>query len=309
MKGLEMNFIKKGKIFTPITNQWWKSHAMAPSPILLDENTLRVFVGALNEDGISSIAYVDLDSSNPANVLNVSKKPVLMKGRSGTFDENGVFPASVYRYEDKIYLYYTGFQLGDKVRYFMFGGLAISDDNGNTFKRVSEAPVTDRTDEGLCFRGGPSVLYEDGKFKVYYSSGSKWVEVDGKDRPTYDIFFIESEDGINIDNRGIKCLEYNRNFEHGLGRPQILKDNGIYMLFYTRRTKDMKYLSGYAESTDGINWIRKDDKLNLTHSPDGWDSDMVYFPNAIKYRDKYYLFYNGNNFGEKGFGYAELESK
>ncbi|OGU34783.1 MAG: hypothetical protein A2068_00850 [Ignavibacteria bacterium GWB2_35_6b] len=302
-----MNFIKKGKIYTPITNQWWKSHAMAPSPILLDENILRVFVGALNEDGISSIAYVDLDSSNPANVLNVSKKPVLTKGRPGTFDENGVFPASVYRYEDKIYLYYTGFQLGDKVRYFMFGGLAISEDNGNTFKRVSEVPVTDRSDEGLCFRGGPSVLYEDGKFKVYYSSGSQWVEVDGKDRPTYDIFFIESEDGINIGKRGIKCLEYNRNFEHGLGRPQILKDNGIYMLFYTRRTKDMKYLSGYAESIDGINWIRKDDKLNLTHSPDGWDSDMIYFPNAIKYGDKYYLFYNGNNFGEMGFGYAGLE--
>ena len=227
-------------------------------------------------------------------------------GIPGTFDENGVFPASVYRHENKIHLYYTGFQLGDKVRYFMFGGLAISEDNGNTFVRASNVPVTDRSDEGLCFRGGPSVLYEEGKFKVYYSSGSKWVEVDGKMRPTYDVYFIESEDGINIGKQGIKCLEYDRECEHGLGRPQILKDGNTYQLFYTRRTKDMKYLSGYAESEDGINWTRKDDELNLTHTSNAWDSDMVYFPNAITHKNKVYLFYNGNNFGEEGFGYAEF---
>ena len=47
----------------------------------------------------------------------------------------------------KIYLYYTGFQTGVNVPHYNFGGLAISED-GENFKRVSSAPILDRSDEG-----------------------------------------------------------------------------------------------------------------------------------------------------------------
>jgi hypothetical protein len=302
-----MKFQKYGKIFhSENINSWWTSHAMAPTPILLNDKKLRVFVGALNKEGISSIAYVDLNAENLKEVKNVCLEPILVKGEPGTFDENGVFPASIYKYKNKIFLYYTGFQLGAKVRYYMFGGLAISRDNGNTFDRISKVPVMDRSDEGLFFRGGPSIIFDEGKFKVFYSSGSTWENIGGKKRPTYDIYSIESCDGINIGKKGQLCLSYNRENEHGLGRPQIIKRNNKYQLFYTRRTKDMKYWSGYSESVDGVNWIRKDNEIGITHSSSGWDSDMVYFPNIIDVLGKTYLFYNGNEFGKEGFGIAEL---
>jgi hypothetical protein len=241
-------------------------------------------------------------------LVGVSKEPVITLGRPGTFDDNGVFPAHVARINNKIYLYYTGFQIGTKVRYFMFGGLAISEDNGQTFKKAKETPVLDRAQEGLYFRGGPCVLYEDHIFKLWYSSGSEWVNVGGKMRPTYDIRYQESTDGINCHISGALCLHFRPEVEHGLGRPQVIKHNNIYKMFYTRRTKDMKYWMGYAESTDGLNWLRKDDEIGIEHAKSGWDSEMVYFPNVVQYEEKFYLFYNGNNFGETGFGYAELET-
>jgi predicted GH43/DUF377 family glycosyl hydrolase len=304
-----MKWIKKGIVFKPDGKDWWaKTHAMSPVAIVLNSDTIRVFAGFFDQNGISRIGYVDVEGDAPLHIINKSSNPVIDLGAPGTFDDNGVFPAHVCRINDDIYLYYTGFQLSDKVRYFMFGGLAISKDNGHTFQRASQVPITDRSDEGLYFRGGPCALYENGIFRMWYSSGSQWEVIGGKERPTYDIYYLESPDGIECKSRGIQCIRYNRETEHGLGRPQVIKVNNKYLMFYTRRMKDMRYGSGYSESTDGINWTRKDDQIGIEHSDDGWDSEMVYFPNVVKFKSKYYLFYNGNNFGEEGFGVAELES-
>ena len=34
---------------------------------------------------------------------------------------------------------------------------------------------------------------------------------------------------------------------------------------------------------------------------------MISYPSIIKYEDNVYMFYNGNNYGYDGFGYAVLE--
>ena len=46
--------------------------------------------------------------------------------------------------------------------------------------------------------------------------------------------------------------------------------------------------------------------LGFERTVGGWDSDMAAYPSVIRYKDKTYMFYNGNNFGHEGFGYAEL---
>ena len=97
--------------------------------------------------------------------------------------------------------------------------------------------------------------------------------------------------------------------EHGLGRPQIVRADGRYRMFFCVRTPDMRYRSGYAESADGAHWTRRDEALNLDHGPAGsWDSEMVYFPNFLDAGSRRYLFYIGNDFSRGGFGYAELSA-
>jgi hypothetical protein len=44
----------------------------------------------------------------------------------------------------------------------------------------------------------------------------------------------------------------------------------------------------------------------LALSNKGWDSEMMAYPAFIRVNGKGILFYNGNNYGYGGFGYAEL---
>jgi hypothetical protein len=304
-----MQWLKKGRVFeTSGRHTWWLSHAMAPSAILMSPTRIRIFIGCWDEQGISRIGYVDVEKDNPSHVVSVASEPVLDLGRDGTFDDNGVFPAHASVIGSRVYLYYTGFQLCHKIRYTNFGGLAISDDGGTTFRRMSEAPILDRADEGLHVRAGQSVLLENGIYRTVYSVGSGWISVGGKQRPTYDICYQESSDGITYGRAGQRILTCDHAVEHGLGRPQIIRVENDYLVFYTRRMTDMRYHLGCARSTDCCTWNRIDDQIGIAHSEQGWDSEMVYFPSVLQTGDRVYLFYNGNDFGRTGFGYAELGS-
>jgi hypothetical protein len=77
------------------------------------------------------------------------------------------------------------------------------------------------------------------------------------------------------------------------------------MWYSIRGFKDL-YKMGYAESTDGIHWERKDQQVGISPSDIGWDSEMICYPCVIDVKGKRYMFYNGNRHGESGFGYAEM---
>ncbi len=304
-----MRWKKRGRIFEPPVRQtWWASHAMAPSAVLLPSGLVRVFIGCWDASGISRIGFVDVERQDPSRVVAVSSSPVLDIGRDGAFDDNGVFPAHATVDGDRVLLYYTGFQLGHKIRYTNFGGLAVSTDGGDTFSRVSEAPILDRADEGLSVRAGQSVLHEDGVYRTVYSAGSGWVDVGGKQRPTYDVYYQDSPDGITYARKGRCLVGCDPEVEHGLGRPQIIRNGDRYLVFYTRRMTSMRYHLGCAWSRDCRDWTRIDDQVGIAHSESGWDSEMVYFPSVLSSPDRTYLFYNGNDFGRTGFGFAELEA-
>ena len=65
------------------------------------------------------------------------------------------------------------------------------------------------------------------------------------------------------------------------------------------------YRIGYAESSDGLSWKRMDDRAFFEPSDSGWDSFMVAYPEVFEFNGKLIMLYNGNGFGESGFGYAE----
>lgn len=302
-----MKWIKKGLIYGPNGNSsWMNNSSLQPTPILIEKERIRVYVGFRDKNGVSRIGFVDLDANDPQSVLNVSNEPVLDIGNPGTFDENGVVPSAIVKRGKNLYLYYAGYQLGQKVRFYVFGGLAISKDGGESFSRFSEVPIMDRTKNELLFRVIHSIMYSNGIWKVWYGGGSKFIQGKNKSLPIYDIRYIESEDGINFSSEGKVVISLEGN-EHRVGRPYVIKDDLIYKMFYGMGTESTVYRLGYAESSDGVKWVRMDDKVGIDVSDDGWDSQMIAYPSILKYNDKTYLFYNGNNYGFKGFGFAILE--
>lgn len=303
-----MKWLKKCLVYIPpLDNSWRDNSALTPTAFLLNENVIRNYVSFRDTNGIGRIGYVDVDANNPSNVLKISDKPVLDIGKDGMFDDNGVILGDFIRVEDKIYMYYVGFQLVKKSKFLAYSGLAISSDNGETFQRYKNTPILDREDEGLYIRAIHSVIYEDNKFKIWYATGNGWENINGIDFPQYDINYIESKDGIHFNEAGVKCIENDRsNLEYRIGRPRVYKNNNKYIINFTYGTTDGRYIAGQASSNDGIKWNRDDKELGIELSSDGWDSIHLSYPSIVTTKDKTYMFYNGNNMGKDGFGYAEL---
>ncbi|SDF87772.1 hypothetical protein [Sporomusa acidovorans] len=303
-----MKWKKKGLIFvTEGRHSWAQTHAMIPTPEFINNNCLRFYVTVCDKQGIGRIGYVDVSANPLCKVIQVAESPILDIGDPGTFDENGILVTSIVNLPDGTkYLYYVGFEIGTKIRYRLLTGLAISRDNGKSFARMQKTPILERSDQELYFRGGPFVIYENGSFRMWYVGGNKWLTINGKEMPVYTINYLESNDGITWDKYGKVCIDIVNENEHGFGRPYIIKHDGKYKMFYSIRVKYLGYRLGYAESTDGINWIRKDQDIGINVSESGWDSEAVCYSAVIKINDQYYMFYNGNEFGKTGFGWAEL---
>lgn len=308
LREFSMKWIKQQLIYVAHGRYpWAQTHAMIPTPDIINAKIIRVYLTFCDANGIGRVGFVELKTDNLNTIHKISQKPVLDIGKPGTFDENGVLQCSIVTLDDgRKYLYYAGFELGTKIRYRLLTGLAVSEDGGNSFKRIQKTPVLERSDQELYFRGGPFVMLDNGLFKMWYVAGSNWMEIDGINKPVYTIKYLESSDGIQWGNHGVVCIDIENEMEHGFGRPYVVKENGLYRMFYSIRVKHKGYRLGYAESENGISWIRKDNEAGIDVSQTGWDSGMVCYSSVVKVNGKTYMFYNGNEFGKTGFGYSVL---
>ena len=239
--------------------------------MLLDEERIRVYVACLDADRVGRVGFVDVEARDPRRVLAVSPEPVLDVGPpapSTTTASTAVAGAA----RGAALLYYVGWQLGSKVRYYLFAGLAVSDNGGDSFRRVSQAPLLDRSDGELFVRTAPCVRCEDGVWKMWYIGGDSWVEGRGKQLPRYGLRYLESDDPRRWGSSGRLCMDVRGGDEHGFGRPFVVKEGGRYRMWYSVRTISAGYQLGYAESPDGLAWERMDEAAGIEPSAAGWDS-------------------------------------
>ena len=280
------------------------------------EGIIRVYFSSWDENQVGRIGYVDLDIHDPKKVLYVTEEPVLDVGGVGMFDEYGVAPSCVLSVSDKKHLYYQGFQRTEKEEVTpLFIGLAISDSGGRVFRKFSRVPVLDRTPDEPSGRSAPFVCIQNSIFRMWYVSHlEEWVDLASnrlfsKSRqPKYVIKHTESSDGVHWSGKSHTCIDL-KGDEFGLARPWVVKDSNIYKMWYAIRSITNPYRLGYAESDDGLNWVRKDGEVGIQASETGWDSEMICFPSVVEAKGKRYMFYNGNRHGKTGFGYAELEER
>jgi|AntAceMinimDraft_7_1070363.scaffolds.fasta_scaffold02942_2 predicted GH43/DUF377 family glycosyl hydrolase len=304
-----MKWKKKGQILsTEGQAKWNVSHGMCPTADNIEGDIFRIYYSGRDNLNRSLVGYVDIDINNPEKILCISEEPVLGLGELGTFDDNGVTPIWIINHDNKKYLYYVGWNLGSTVRMAEMSGLAISEDKGESFKRASRAPILGRTDrEPLTIICAPCVMKDEHDWKMWYVSGEEWVH---KNLIKYNIKYAYSKDGIKWDRDGQVCIGFNKN-EYAFARPSVLKEDGIYKMWFSFKNglEDYRYQMGYAESKDGIDWVRKDEMNNIVKSESGWDSEMVCYPYVFNHKEKKYMLYNGNGYGKSGFGIAVLENE
>ena len=309
-----MKWIKKGLIFKTDRNfDWMVSHAQIPVMDRVSENVLRIYIAARDEQNRSHLTYIEVEADNPQNVLYVPDKEVLPLGRRGTFDDNGIMPSWIVNHQNKKYLYYVGWNPQVTVSYRLSTGLAISEDGGKSYQKWSEGPICDRTMDEPLFTCVPCVLVEGEIWKMWYTSCTKWEIINDWPEPFYNIKYAESSDGIHWRRTGQVCIDYD-DFTDAIGRSCVFVEDGKYKMLYSYRNNtnyrtdpNQSYRLGYAESRDGLNWVRKDDEVGIGFSESGWDSEMMEYCYVYEHKGKMYMLYNGNGFGRGGLGYAIRE--
>jgi hypothetical protein len=300
-----MRWRKLGRIFTPPTGLGWMvSHAALPV-VERRGPRHRVYFGGRDAGGRSRIGAFEVDFARPDEVLAVSEAPLLGLGPLGSFDDAGVTPSCAVTHGGRTLHYYTGWTLGVSVPFYLFVGGAVSEDAGLTLTRISPAPILGRGATDPYLTASPWVLIEEGRWRMWYVSGSRWEAGEGPPRHYYHIRYAESSDGLEWTRRGTVCVDYASPDEHAISRPCVVKDADRYRMWYAYRGP--AYRIGYAESPDGIHWVRRDGEAGIDVSPAGWDSEMLAYPCVFDHDGRRYMLYNGNGYGRTGIGLAVLD--
>ncbi len=276
------------------------THAANPVAEHLEADVFRVYFSCRDSQQRSHIAFADVDLKPPFKTLSISEEPLLAPGEIGAFDDSGVSLSCIKQINGTKYLYYLGWNLGVTVPWRNSIGLAVYDPGTATFQRFSKAPLLDRHHVDPFSISYPFVLEDDRIFRMWYGSNLKW----GKEQKdmAHLIKYAESVDALHWTRTGIIALQFKNDGEYAMSRPCVIKEDGLYKMWYSYRGES--YRIGYAESADGIEWVRKDEDVGIDVSESGWDSQMVEYPFIFDHNGERYMLYNGNEYGKTGIGLA-----
>jgi len=299
-----MAWVKQGLIFEPPRrSSWLVSHSAVPCALSLGGNRYRIYFTGRDGSNRSHIGYFEVDLRNPGEALAITEQPVLAPGSLGSFDEHGAMTSWVLRQQSQVYMYYTGWARGSSVPFVNSIGLAVSDDDGLSFHKISEGPILGRSMVDPYLVANPCVLKEGDHWRMWYLSAAKWVLESGEPKHYYHIRCAQSADGINWKGEGRICIDFQSADEYAISRPCVIKEQSdSYRMWYSYRGE--RYRIGYAESSDGFDWERLDNLAGIEASDSGWDSEMIEYGFVFRHQGHYYMLYNGNDYGRSGIGLA-----
>lgn len=295
-----MAWRRHGLLVDPASIPWAASHAALPILDSRPGRPDRVYVSARDAQNRARIGHVEVDL-DARRITGVSERPALGLGRPGTFDDSGVTGSTLVPVPGGgLHLYYSGWTRGVTVPFYFFIGCAVSHDGGDTFERVSEAPVLGRDVHDPYLTASPSILVEDGRWRMWYCSGTGWSD-SSPPEPRYLIRYAESSDGIDWTRDGTVCIAPRDAGETNFGRPHVLHDGDRYRMWFPVRGP--AYRIGHAESRDGLDWTRSDE--DGLEPGTGWEANMVAYPWVVRRGRGLLMLYNGDGYGRTGVGLAE----
>ncbi len=294
---------KKGLIYS--CDFFGTGYAQDPVVDIIDDKIWRIYFSARTKDVVSLPFYIEVEAGNPSNILKVHKEPLFLPGYPGTFDDNGITMTSITKVGDCKYIYYCGWNKRVSVPYALSIGVARV--IGDEFEKIFDGPIMDRSPYDPICVSAPCVIYDEMCYKMYYITFTEWKEYNGRQEPIFVIKSAFSFDAINW--TPIPKPVFKQKYEgESFARPCVIKD-GNYKMWFSERGPEgyrkkggQQYMIGYAESNNSENFKRK--PIDFPLSKMGWDSEMLCYASVIRHKDKLFMFYNGNDFGKTGIGYA-----
>lgn len=298
-----MKWEKMGQVYCPSDEDSY-THAMFPVVEILDpaEGQIRIYYTHRDRTNYGFPTFMDASIVDGRFSIKYNHhEPILEKADLGNFDDSGVNITSVVKVGGRRRFYYYGWNLGLTVPFRNSIGAAEEVGDNVNLRRLYKGPIMDRTKEFPNFCATPFVLHEGNLFKMWFAFADPWLFVDGKPAVACHVGYAESENGIDWVRSVTPAVE-NKETDHVVSTPFVIKENGVYKMWYSYRGK--KYRIGYAESQDGKTFTRMDDQVGIGVSDTGWDSDMICYPHVFDLQGQRYMLYCGNEYGRTGLGLA-----
>ena len=304
-----MKWRKLGRIFCASGEySWMQTHAANPIAEPIDGSLVRIYFNSRDAENRAHVGWLVIDLEQPQKLLELSRHASLSPGPNGAFDDSGVSLGCLATDGQQTWLYYVGWNLGRTTPWRNAIGLAYrknGPDGQPTFERFAQGPILDRDPYDPYNRSYPWVIHESGSWKMWYGTNLTPTPVDLIDVP-HAFKFASSEDGVNwTRDHDQLCLGGALTGDCAFTRPCVMHDHDTYRMWYCHR--GTVYQIGYAESQDGLNWIRCDERVGIAPSADGWDSGSLSYPSVFDQGGQRFLLYNGPHYGASGFGLAMLE--
>lgn len=266
---------------------------------------------------VSHMTYLDVDKKDPRKVIRISNHPILRLGGLGEFDEFGQYPFSPIRDGNIIRGFYGGITRCESVPFNAAIGECVSEDDGDTFKKLGKGPIISYTYDEPFVMGSPKVRKFNNKYYLTYCCGVKWTKHNEKRAEIcYKLRMAESDDAVNWRKWHKNILPDKIGEMESQACGDIFFKDGTYHMFYCyrghedfRKNPAHSYRIGYAFSSNLHHWTRNDDIVGIDVSEEGFDNEMVAYPHVFEANGNIFMLYLGNEVGKYGFGLARLEGK
>lgn len=301
-----MRWRKLGLLYSPRPlHPKLHSHAANPLAVAMDHDHYRVFYSARDIRNRSSVGCVDIDMRR-LTVYRIHERPVFIHGAETSFHAGGVSIGNCYESSGSRYIPFMAWQTPPGEHWRGVIGRLILEADGSLVADGDEPLLAlDQTDPiSLSY---PWVMrMPGGEYRMWYGSTVTWDGGNGE--MIHLIKVASSTDGHEWTRLG-QALPHDLGRAQAFSRPTVVgsPDEGYHMWFSYRGGCGQKYRIGYAFSRDGWKWELRLDDAGISVSTSGWDSDMIEYPFVFEHRGDRYMLYNGNGYGETGFGLAVLE--
>lgn len=180
-------------------------------------------------------------SSNLKTWDYVGENPVIPVNSQGEGDESQTSNPCVIKHKDTYLMWYQGKSKDGKISIC----LATSPDGVNWKSNKKTVFSLDINTENKYREGfhHPHVIFDNGIFKM-------WCVVYSDEITT--LAYTESVDGLIWGDLKLTNIYSSKNNKYWY--PFIFKENSIYRMWFTEKTKDGFWQIHYATSEDGLNW-------------------------------------------------------
>ncbi|MEM0921460.1 MAG: hypothetical protein AAGI13_00335 [Pseudomonadota bacterium] len=294
---------------------WWKTHAQNPTPLIFGDRQWRLYFAVRDQENRARMLWVDVDPLDGMRITARAVEPILPLGAPGCFDSAGQGPSVALWRDGTVYLYYMGMHLRRDVPYGLALGLATSAD-GARFARQSPGPVLSVGPLDPYFVSLAHIQPETEGFSAWYMTATGWTpRPEGPADADYGVRRAVSEDGLTWSPQDVLIAPGTAKLPEGggLARPWRARIDGIERLFFSYRARtdfrtdrDAAYrILSLPLDAEGMP-AGPAEPLAFANPPTAsdWDGFMQAYPTVLPLGQGHVMFYNGNGFGQIGFGWA-----